>query len=272
MPRGRIVRALAWLRWTTNPIAPRTKGTRAATQAMIRSRRPEGRGPSGLAGVTMSLAPGHGGSMAGAVRSGDADPEVAADVGAKLAGGQGADVTATQGAVGADEHGGRQGGDPKLGSSLPLRVGGQRVGDAGLGGEPAGGVDHVAAVQPEEADLVLSLEVDLLEARHLLAAGTAPGSPHVKHQRPPAKVIRQVEPGPAREAGHLETDGVRGDPSRGRGSILAAGRLGAGCRAGSQQDRGAQHGRQSAYGSSVEGVHRNLESSRTWILYLVVAP
>src|SRR6266516_2648611 len=55
-----------------------------------------------------------------------------------------------------------------------------------------------------EAHPVPGLEVDLLEPGHLLAAGAAPGRPHVEHQRPPAKVAGQVERGPAGEPGHLE--------------------------------------------------------------------
>src|SRR6266496_4061294 len=92
----------------------------------------------------------------------------------------------------------------------------------------------LAAVQAQEAHLVLGLEVDLLEPGHLFAAGAAPGCPDVEHQRPPAEVIRQVEPGPGGEAGHLEMDGVGRDPGWGRGSVLAAGLPGAGWRAGGQ--------------------------------------
>src|SRR6266508_5137161 len=76
--------------------------------------------------------------------------------------------------LGGDEQRGRQGGNPQPGAGLPLGIGGQPIGDAGLGDEAARGGLHVEVVQAKEADLALNLEVDVLERGHLLAAGATP--------------------------------------------------------------------------------------------------
>src|SRR6266536_479110 len=90
-------------------------------------------------------------------------------------------MAAAQGAVGADEHRGRQGRNAQLGGGLPLRVGGQPAGDTGLGGEPAGGVDHVAAVQAGGS------------AATAASAGDGPGQQEERHRQ--AGGVDRQQPG-----------------------------------------------------------------------------